>query len=103
MLELRVSGETHPKTFTLVTDDCEGELARIQEILVEVDALTSEGNPTGDPIGEWFAATDAAHFADGAVIPQEQMAQFVELLEGDWPDAYEVFVRERRDAYGQTP
>lgn len=92
MLDLKVEGDTHPKTFTLVTDDTDGELARIAEIFGECDM--SEG----DEGRAWFDQATADQFREGVVIPEGEVPDFVELLEGDWPEAYEKFEAERVDA-----
>lgn len=92
MLELKAQGDEHPKTFVLVTDDADGELDRLNEILGEVDA------GPGSPEYDWFNEHSAAQFAEGVEIPQEFMADFVELLDNDWPHAYAVFEHERKDA-----
>lgn len=92
MLTLKVKGEEHPKTFVLVTDDAEGELDRISEIYDEVEM------PKGHDDRAWFDNASADQFKEGVEIPKDEAPDFTELLEGDWPEAYEVFERERRDA-----
>lgn len=92
MLELKVEGDTHPKTFKLVTDDSQGELARLAEIYAEVEV------PEGDESRAWLDGSTADDFREGVVIPEGEVPDFAELLEGDWPDAYEKFEAERQDA-----
>jgi hypothetical protein len=96
MLELQAKGDKHPKTFVLVTDDSDGELDRINEIFGEVDI------EDGSPEHAWFNGHSADEFKEGVEIPQDFMADFVELLESDWPHAYAVFERERADAVKQA-
>lgn len=96
MLTLKVKGDEHPKTFVLVTDDADGELDRLQEIIhAEI------GAPPDDPMREWFDNHSADQFAEGVEIPQDWMAEFMDVLE-EWPQAYEVFDKERREAYAQA-
>lgn len=93
MLDLKVEGDTHPKTFKLVTDDADGELARLADIFGECDL------PEGDEARAWFDNATADQFREeGVTIPEGEIADFAELLEGDWPEAYEKFEAERRDA-----
>lgn len=96
MLELKVSGEEHPKTFTLVTDDQEAELARLAEIYDEV------GVPSGDEGRAWLDNATADDFKVGVVIPESEVPDFAEMLEGDWPEAYEAFEAQRRDAMAKA-
>jgi hypothetical protein len=97
MLELRVEGDTHPKTFKLVTDDADGELSRIQEILVDEVGVDPE-----DPIWVWFKGTTADQFKEGAVVPADQVGEFVDILEGDWPETADVLAAQQRDALEQA-
>lgn len=93
MLDLRVEGDTHPKQFFLVTDDRDAELARLEELTEEVDAVDERG---------WLEAHTAEQFAEGVEIPHDWLADFIELLEGDWPHAYYKFEKERRAAFEEA-
>lgn len=93
MLELKAQGEKHPKTFVLVTDDAEGELDRINELFGEV------GIQEGDADFDWFNGHSADEFREGVEIPGDFAMDFTELLENDWPHAYEVVERERAAAF----
>jgi hypothetical protein len=97
MLELRVEGDTHPKTFKLVTDDADGELDRIREILVD-----EVGVDPDDPIWVWFDATSADQFREGAVVPVDQVGEFVDILENDWPETADVLAAQQREAMEQA-
>jgi hypothetical protein len=90
MLELRVTGDTHPKTFTLVTDDRDAELIRLQEIIHDEIEAGSE-----DPIRKWFDAHTADEFAAGVVVPTDFIGEFGELLESDWFDEAMKVEKER--------
>lgn len=96
MLELRVTGDTHPKTFTLVTDDRDAELHRLQEIIHE----EIEASPD-DPIRKWFDEHDAEQFAAGVVVPTEFIGELGELLESDWFDEAIKVEKEREAAIAE--
>lgn len=93
MLRLEATGDKHPKTFTLYTDDADGELARLHEIVVD-----EVGADEDDPIRAWLAGHTAEQFAEGVVVPAEQVGEFEDILESDWPDAAAVVERERNAA-----
>lgn len=92
MLEVKAQGDKHPKTFVLKTDDDGAELARIEQIMREVDIAPDS------PEGQWFADIDAASFREGVEIPPGFAVDFIELLGDDWPEVYEVVERERQAA-----
>lgn len=96
MLELRVTGDKHPKTFTLVTDDRDAELIRLQEIIHdEIDA------DPDDPIREWFDKHTAEQFEAGVVVPTEIVGDFGDILEGDWFDEAIKIEKEREAALAE--
>lgn len=64
MLELKATGETHPRVFTLTTDDGDAELATMAETFDQWD----------DGFSAWFRATSADEFAAGVVVPGEFVA-----------------------------
>lgn len=96
MLELRAEGDTHPKTFKLVTDDADGELDRIQEILRDEVGLDPD-----DPIWVWFNGTSADQFKEGAEVDHEQIADLSDMLEGDFPQVGEVVAEQRQEALAE--
>jgi hypothetical protein len=96
MLELRVTGDEHPKTFTLVTDDRDAELHRLQEIIHD-----EIGAGPDDPIRQWFDTHTADEFAAGVVVPTDFIGEFGELLEGDWFDEAIKIEKEREAALAE--
>lgn len=93
MLQLKVTGDTHPKTFTLVTDDGEAELDRLQEIIHD-----EIGAPPDDVLRAWFDSHTAEQFAEGVVVPADEVGDFETILEGDWPDAAMAIAAQRQAA-----
>lgn len=93
MLEIKVTGDTHPKTFTVVIDDRNAELDRLQTIIHD-----EIGAPPDDDLRAWFDKTTADEFAEGVVIPTEIVGDFGEILEGDWWEEAEKIDAQRRDA-----
>lgn len=97
MLEIRVTGDKHPKTFTLVTDDRNAELARLQEIIHdEMDA------DPDDDVRKWFDTHSADDFAAGVAIPTAMVGEIGEVLEGDWWEEAEKIEEQRKDALEQV-
>jgi hypothetical protein len=93
MLEIRIEGDKHPKKFTLVTDDDNAELARLQEIIHdEIDA------DPDDDLRSWFDNATEAEFKEGVVIPTSLVGEVGEVLEGDWWLEAEKIEKERIDA-----
>lgn len=92
MLGMTTSGDSHPKTFTLTTDDADGELARLKQILV--DECDAEED---DPLRQWLESHTAEQFAAGVVVPTDQIGYLAEVLEGDWPDALGVIDQAREE------
>jgi hypothetical protein len=93
MLEIRIEGDAHPKKFTLVTDDHNAELARLQEIIHdEIDA------DPDDDVRAWFDKATADEFKAGVEIPTAIVGEVGEILEGDWWEEAEKIERERQDA-----
>lgn len=86
MLELKVSGDTHPKTFTLITDDGDAEL------------VVLDGHLEETPLEEWMRAHDADEFSEGVEVPTEHILVLRDALEGcamdegsdAWEEAAEV-------------
>lgn len=87
MLRLEARGTTHPKTFVLITNDSEGELAAINDTLSE-----------GDVMSVWFNRFTAAQFDLGVEVPADMVGEFQEVLEvaGMW-EAAEVIETEREN------
>lgn len=96
MLRIDIEGDTHPKTFRLVTDDGNAELAHLVGILNEVEADAE------DPIRVWLDAHSADEFAEGVVIPTEEVGEFAELLEADWPNEAGKVYAQAEDAMNQA-
>lgn len=92
MLELTVTGDTHPKTFTLKTDDADGELARL------TDTLEEFGMSEGDDMFDWLKGHSADEFAEGVVIPVENIGEWEEVLEGDWFEEAQKIAQQREQA-----
>lgn len=93
MLELRITGDEHPRKFTLVTDDDNAELARLQEIIHdEIDA------DPDDDLRSWFDKATADDFAKGVEIPTAIVGEIGEVLEGDWWEEAAKIDKERQDA-----
>jgi len=82
MLELRVSGDEHPKTFTLVTDDKGGELGALSDAGAgdlspafndaDLRAFQTGFEIPADDIGEWQDVLEAAGFDEAAAVIEEQ-------------------------------
>lgn len=96
MLDLRITGDRHPKTFTLVTDDKDAELVRIQDILEEAEY------GEGDELFEWFQNHTADQFKEGVEVPTDLVGPLAELLEGDWWDQAEKVEKARVEAMEQA-
>lgn len=92
MLELKAKGEEHPKTLVLVTDDSDGELDRINEIMDQAEVADD------DPERGWFNEHSADQFREGVDIPADWSMDFIELLSNDWPQVEEVVDAQRREA-----
>jgi hypothetical protein len=93
MLEVQTTGDTHPKTFVLKTDDADGELARIEEILKNIGVFDDD-----DPVGEWFNEHTAEQFAEGVTVPQDFAVDFFEIIDGDFPQGTEAVEAAQADA-----
>lgn len=93
MLEVQTTGDSHPKTFVLKTDDADGELDRIREILDDIGVFDD-----GDPVGEWFMAHSAEQFAKGVEVPQDFAVDFFEIIDGDYPQGSEAVEKAQADA-----
>jgi hypothetical protein len=93
MLELRVTGDEHPKTFTLVTDDGNAELVRLQEIIHDEIGADEE-----DPLRRWFDTHTADQFKEGVAVPSDLIGDFGEVIEGEWWEEAEKIDKERQDA-----
>ncbi|MDQ2876547.1 MAG: hypothetical protein M3Y33_17800 [Actinomycetota bacterium] len=90
MLELKATGDTHPRTFTLTTDDSEAELSLMADVLEEW---------AGD-FDTWFQGTTAEQFAAGVVVPAEFVVDggLGELMGGcGFDQPIEEFERVRRE------
>lgn len=92
MLELNVTGDTHPKTFTLKTDDADGELGRL------TDTLEEFGMSEGDDMYDWLKGHSADDFAEGVVIPTDNIGEWEEVLEGDWFEEAQKISQQREQA-----
>lgn len=77
MLKLEITGDTHPKTVKLVTDDANAELAEITS-----DLDHDWGVEKGDSFRDWFDSAAPEDFATGVVIPPEHVGEWGDVLEG---------------------
>jgi hypothetical protein len=93
MLEVQTTGDSHPKTFVLKTDDADGELGRIKDILDGIGVFDD-----GDPLGEWFKEHSAEQFAEGVAVPQDFAVDFFEIIDGDFPQGSEAVEAAQADA-----
>lgn len=93
MLKVDAQGWSHPKTFVLTTDDAEGELDAIREVLHNVGAIGSD-----DPMGDWFMETSAEMFAAGTEIPSDFDIDFLEMIGSEWPEIEDLVEHLRQDA-----
>lgn len=93
MLKMEARGDKHPKTFVLITDDSQAELATIDDVL-------NDGAADADPMLAWFRDYDEQAFARGVEVPADMVGDFAEVLEaaGFWDDGAEVVDREMMDA-----
>ncbi len=88
MLELKATGDTHPRTFTLKTDDEDAELAAMSEALEAWE------------VEDWTATCTADQFAAGVVVPVEFVSDggLGDLMEEcDFTQAIEECDRVRRE------
>jgi hypothetical protein len=93
MLEVQATGDKHPKTFVLKTDDADGELDRIRAILVD-----EVGVEKGEPEYDWFMEHAADQFKEGVAIPEDFAVDFIEMISNDWPQAEETVEKARQEA-----
>lgn len=75
MLKLEITGDTHPKTVKLVTDDADGELGIIDNSLAGMDIAK------GDDFRDWFDSASPEDFLVGVEIPG--------ALIGEWGDVFD--------------
>jgi hypothetical protein len=71
MLTIRVEGDKHPKVFVFETDDAQGELVEIADVV---------GHQDDDPLCVWFADHTSGQFGEGVAIPADLVGDFQEVL-----------------------
>lgn len=82
MLEVQVTGDEHPKTFTIVSDDDDAENARFG------DLLKSAFGDDDDLAQEWHNKETDSDGSLRMIVPTESAELVGEMLleESDWPD-----------------
>jgi hypothetical protein len=98
MLEVQVTGDQHPKTFTVVSDDAEAENARFG------DLLESSFGTDDDLTQEWLAKSPDSDGCLRMIVPSEAAEVVGDTMveESDWPEEGQKILDTIKDGYEQA-